>query len=88
MKPNSYSHLKEELDYSLMEPLTVKCIVCNKHFNIKVQFEALPLIFKGQGKCICDPSEWRNNKPRPVCDNFVMSQEGNCEICEHDEECH
>ena len=86
--PNSYNHIKEQLHDSLREPLTVKCKACAKYFDVEIQFKVLPITFKGQGKCTCDPRDWRENTPEPVCDKFISGPERNCINCEHDEECH
>jgi len=36
--------------------------------------------------CVCDPGEWGENIPKP-CKKY-KGDEGRCETCEHDKECH
>lgn len=40
-------------------------------------------------KCVCDPGTWNLDKDiPPACQEYKGDGKQNCEICEHDKECH
>jgi hypothetical protein len=89
-KDNNYYDILTQVGDDLYNNLiSVTCSECHKYFQVEIAFVVHKPEFKGTGKCTCNPDDWKDSKPKPVCSTYELDPKfGNCKNCEHDEACH
>lgn len=62
------------------------CVHCGLSEDEHCRFEA---VVRPSPECCCDVKEWGNpQKIPPVCSEWIGENDENCNVCEHDRECH
>lgn len=65
--------------------MSEKCATCGLAEHEHHEYRPV----KRPAGCVCAAGEWRHpEKIPPVCDEYQSVKGGNCDGCEHDEECH